>query len=779
MGIKRNCYVFDFAPDRALKIMSESIGLTSKKGKINTAEQKEKMAKMLNFFPIIGQSGNMMIEFSVDRMLTQLKKAFAEKAVRSGFEDNSLYNENLMGLGEEDLSDFKNLKAIVGTSTATKKDLEVVITKNGFSDEEHEMAEKAERKPKRQRTPEEQEALDKLKQLRKQKSAMISILRGVSIRIPMMIYGMQVDLEEEISVNKFIKLVDDQSWEEFMPKGLTKAMFKKFTRYYDNEVFIEAGRIIRNKAKSYDKLDVIERTEKIAELFSTFKNPDKETVLTPWRVVNLQLISTFGGLSFYDKDFINTTIDGKSALCWVGEEKMNQVYKQDIKILDINSKTGLYPLFMATSLYYQLMQQENEKNAGKFDPLLIWKRVLKENIYAIAKTPMAKTITERTLTGYQSYETNVEFIDLIPLIRANDDVSDYIERAFNKVNFDVIIGNPPYQEMDGGAQASASPVYPDFIKAAKSMNPNHISLIIPSRWYSGGKGLDAFRDDMLNDPHLRELHDWLTPENIFPNTNIRGGVCYFLWEKAYNNKSHLTRVITYENNKVISDVYRPMKFGEIDIFIRDSKSIKILEKISHIQKELYSNLWIDQYVSSRKPFGLDSAFTRNDKFKDNAENLVNPVKCYGVKGLTGYVERDLLKVKEDWIEKWKVFTAYANNIGTELNDDNFNTIIGLPGTICTETYLVIGADLNLNETSTKNLSSYLKTKFSRYLQSLAKSNQHGTRKTYRLIPLQDYSENSDIDWTVSTSEIDVQLYKKYKLTSEEIFHIESRIKPMQ
>ena len=126
-----------------------------------------------------------------------------------------------------------------------------------ISEEEHEKATKAERKKKRERTPEEEEALKQLQELRKQKAAMISILRGVSIRIPMMIYGMKVDLDEEISINKFIKLVDDQSWEEFMPKGLTKAMFKKFTRYYDNEVFIEAGRIIRNKAKSYDKLDVI------------------------------------------------------------------------------------------------------------------------------------------------------------------------------------------------------------------------------------------------------------------------------------------------------------------------------------------------------------------------------------------------------------------------------------------------------------------------------------------------------------------------------------------
>ncbi len=779
MGIKQNCYVFDFAPDRALKIMSESIGLTSKKGKINTTEQKEKMTRLLNFLPIIVQSGNKMEEFSVDKMLTQLKKVYAEKAVRSGFEDNSLYNDYLLGLGEAELSDFKELKAIVGTSNIKKNDLEVIVADNGFSEEEHEKATKAERKKKKERTPEEEEAVKQLQELRKQKAAMISILRGVPIRIPMMIYGMKVDLDEEISINKFIKLVDDQSWEEFMPKGLTKAMFKKFTRYYDNEVFIEAGRIIRNKAKSYDKLDVIERTEKIAELFSTFKNPDKETVLTPWRVVNLQLISTFGGLSFYDKDFAHTTIDGKNALRWVDTAKTNQIYQESVKILDINSKTGLYPLFVATSLYYCLMQQENEKGAGKFDALSIWKKVLKENVYAIAKTPMAKTITQRTLAGYQSYTTNVEFIDLVTLIKQQStNVGDQIERAFNKVKFDVIIGNPPYQEMDGGAQASASPIYQNFVQVSKEMNPKYLSLIMPSRWYAGGKGLDDFRDEMLTDVHISELHDWLTPEDIFPNTNIRGGVCYFLWDKEYNNKSNLTRVVTYEHNKVIKDIMRPMRFGEMNIFIRDPYAFPILQKVLLKHENCMNSSRISDYVSPLKPFGFRGYFTKDSRFHLSSENLTNPIKCYG-KGVVGYVERQDIAVRESWIDKWKVFTARANNIGIELNDDNFNTIIGTPNTICTETYLVIGADLDLDESSTNNLSSYLKTKFSRYLHSLAKSSHDATRTTYRFIPLQDFSNNGDIDWSVSTSQIDIQLYKKYELTNDEIDYIESKIKPMQ
>lgn len=777
MGIKRNCYVFDFAPDRALKIMSESIGLTSKKGKINTAEQKEKMAKMLNFFPIIGQSGNLMVEFSVDRMLTQLKKAFAEKAVRSGFEDNSLYNDNLMGLNEADLSDFKNLKAIVGTSNATKNDLEVVISDNGFNEEEHDKAEKAERKPKNQRTPEEQEALDKLKQLRKQKSAMISILRGVSIRIPMMIYGMQVDLEEEISVNKFIKLVDDQSWEEFMPKGLTKAMFKKFTRYYDNEVFIEAGRIIRNKAKSYDKLDVIERTEKIAELFSTFKNPDKETVLTPWRVVNLQLISTFGGLSFYDKDFKNTTIDGKSALRWVGEEKIGQVYKQDIKILDINSKTGLYPLFMATSLYYQLMQQENENKAGKFDTLSIWKKVLKENIYAVAKTPMAKTITQRTLAGYQPYEINIEFIYGITELMKSElgKAGKKIEGAFNNVKFDVIIGNPPYQEQTIGDNVTfAPPIYHKFMEESYNL-ANKVSLITPARFlFNAGSTPKEWNKKMLNDRHLKVLYFEEDSSKVFPKTDIKGGV-----------------VITYRD--------KDKNFEPIEIFTRHPELSCIMKKVIPLTQNT-----LDSLISGRGVYKLsDTALLDHPEieqlqskghkkdvgsgafkilsdiifFADKPDDGKDYVKVLGLlksQRVYHWIDRRYLDAPQSF-NQFKVIMPQANGNGA-FGEVISSPLVEKPFVGATETFLSIGGFTT--EFEANAALKYIKTKFVRAMLGILKITQANTRDKWAKVPLQDFTINSDIDWNKDIFEIDKQLYEKYGLDDHEISFIENNVKKM-
>lgn len=775
LGMKKRCYIFDFAPDRALTVMAETAQINSGVGKKNTHQQKQAMANLLNFMPILGKSDNGMEPFNVDRMLTQIKKVYAEKAVRSGFEDDSLYNDNLLTLTSDDAERFNKLNAIVGKTQKQKTPTKVTITDSGLTDEEYDQAEKAKKKKPRERSQEEKEAMEKLKEARKQQKTMISILRGVSIRIPMMIYGMDVDLSKDITIEDFIKEVDDESWKEFMPAGFTKGMFKDITKYYDAEVFIEAGRIIRQRAKSFDSLDFIERAEEIATLFGSFKNPDKETVLTPWRVVNMQIAKGIGGLNFYDDNFESMTDGATPNLHWVETDVTDSIYHPETKIIDINAKTGLYPLHAAMSLYYQYVQNNDD---NRFDADSVYRGILENNIYAIAKTSMAKTITERTLTGYKKYKTNVAYIEnFSDILKSNiEEGKRQVEEAFDKVKFDVVIGNPPYQESDGGANASATPTYHYFVELAKKLKPNNISLIMPSRWYSGGKGLDKFRDEMLNDIHIRELFDFPNPDEVFPNTNIRGGVCVVNWDNSYNAKDTLTRVVTFKNNKVTSDVYRSLKFAQSDTFIRDYTSVQIIEKINQVRK--LDEGRISDFVSPLKPFGFRGFFIRDERFHNDTSELQKPVKCFG-KGTVGYVEREEVKVKTEWIDKWKVFTARANNIGTELNDDNFNTIVGEPGTICTETYLVIGADLKLDENSTNNLSNYLKTKFSRLLHGVAKTSHDAARTTYKFIPLQDFTVKSDIDWSQSIAEIDQQLYKKYGLSDEEIAFIEEKVKEME
>ncbi|WP_433574021.1 Eco57I restriction-modification methylase domain-containing protein [Priestia flexa] len=784
--VKTDCYVFDFAPDRTLKMVAQAASLNTKAGSLNSTSQKEAMNTFLNYCSVISINESKMAAINVEHMLRQLKKAAVDRVVTTGFDDMNLYNDQLLKLNEVDIKDFNDLKEIIGTSKQEKKPLDVTVNNQGFDDEEWEKAEETQKKPKKQRTPEEQALLEKMQELRKQRKTMISILRGISIRIPMMIYGANIDMEKEITIKNFIDIVDDESWKEFMPQGVTKALFKKFQKYYDAEVFVEAGLKIRRKVKVADKADTVrERVMKIADIFSTFKNPDKETVLTPWKVVNRHLVETLGGEAFFDKNFEYPLHDGENTRL----EMKNNITKNSLaninsKILEINSKSGLYPLLACYNIYREKVRVWRETRLYEVldhdTHFKLWKETLKENIFVIAKTPMAKSITERTLRGYNDYKTNVIYYKSIinDVEKDRDKIlsnlqSQFVYEGDENLKFDVIIGNPPYQEMDGGAQASAKPIYHNFVQAAKVMNPKYISMITPSRWYVGGKGLDDFREEMLNDPHLRELHDWLTPEDIFPNTNIRGGVSYFLWDSMYNSSLNQTRVVTYENNKLISDTMRPLKYKDTSIFVRDSKAISILDKIDFSDKSIMS------YVSARNPFGFATNFTKNSKFKRDSNTLNNPVKCYANKGTVGYIEHEEIEKNTLWINKWKVLTPYSNNIGTELNDDNLNTIVASSNSICTETYLVIGADLELDNKSANSLANYMKTKFVRFLHSLAKNSQHGTRNTYRFVPVQDFGENSTIDWTASIEEINKQLYQKYHLTNGEMEYIDNKIKPMK
>lgn len=335
------------------------------------------------------------------------------------------------------------------------------------------------------------------------------------------------------------------------------------------------------------------------------------------------------------------------------------------------------------------------------------------------------------------------------------------DKVFN-MKFDVIIGNPPYQMSDGGAQASAKPLYHLFVQQAKKLCPNFLSMIIPARWYTGGKGLDDFRNEMLNDSHIRELHDFPNTDDCFPGVNIRGGVCYFLWDKDYNNADKLTKVTTHFGDKLIS-TNRPLKLEGLNIFIRDSRAISILNKV---QNYITTNGSIEKYVSPRKPFGLPTDYYKTNHFK--SERKGNQLICYA-KGLKiGYVDRRLIFIHTEWIQKWKVMVSRANNIGTELNDDNLNTLVLQPGSICTESYIVIGASLSLDENKAHNLAHYLKTKFARYMHSLAKSSQDATAKTYRFVPLIDFSNKWD----------DQSLYIFFNLSEQEITLIEESIMDM-
>lgn len=321
------------------------------------------------------------------------------------------------------------------------------------------------------------------------------------------------------------------------------------------------------------------------------------------------------------------------------------------------------------------------------------------------------------------------------------------------VKFDVIIGNPPYQLSDGGAQASAKPIYHLFIEQAKKLNPQYLMMIVPARWYAGGKGLDEFRKTMLEDTRVVELHDFPMSSDCFSGVEIKGGVCYFLWQKDYQGEC---LVVTHETGNITSTMKRYLKEGDLDIFIRYNQAVSIFRKIQINKDQSFSNC-----ISARKPFGLATNFKgRTEPYQDRFNN----VTLYQNKGI-GYIQKQDIPINRQWIDTHKVIAPYAVGTG-DSKTDWVKPIYAPPNSACTETYLVFGPFEN--KVICENVMSYINTRLFHFMLTLKKNTQHTTKKAYELVPMQDFSEAWD----------DEKLYKKYQLSPEDIQYIESMVRPL-
>jgi len=325
------------------------------------------------------------------------------------------------------------------------------------------------------------------------------------------------------------------------------------------------------------------------------------------------------------------------------------------------------------------------------------------------------------------------------------------QELFN-MKFDVIVGNPPYQLSDGGYGRSASPIYQKFVQQAKKMYPRYLSMIIPSRWFGGGKGLDEFRKEMLGDTKIRKLVDYENASECFPGVDIAGGICYFLWDRDNKGSCEVENILN--GKKTISE----RRLDEFGIFIRNVNALSIIKKVISRKEET-----MDQQVSSSKPFGLRT-FIRPQKKGDLVLRWQN--------GEGPFSSRDVTVGKE-MINQWKVITSYvgydhAGQPGKDGKRKVFSKIDILPPkTICTETYLIVGHYKTKKEA--QNLVGYMKTFFFRFLVSQFIFSHHITKESYKFVPLLDMSES----WT------DEKLYKKYGLTKDEIAFIESMVRPME
>lgn len=783
--VKEQCYVFDFAPDRTLKVIAETAKISAKAGKTSGNDRKI-MGEFLNFCPIISIEGSKMSQFDVPKMLEQLKRVYVESVVRNGFEDRSLYNDELMKLNDLELQEFDDLKKIIGQTKAMPKTNQVDINNQGLTDEQYEELEDLEKKSKKRGkdkqplTEEEKKRLEELKKKKNNREAAISILRGISIRMPLLIYGAELqDESQEITIDNFASLIDPQSWEEFMPKGVTKQKFNSIKKYYDPEIFCAAGKRIRAMARAADKLSVEERIGRITDIFSTFRNPDKETVLTPWRVVNMHLGDCLGGYNFFEKGYETTLSEPR--FIDRGEVTAN-VFAPDSRILEINSKSGLYPLYMAYSIYRTRVKNSLFSVSSIEDEQRIWDKVVAENIFVICKTPMAKSITKRTLIGFRKAKVNTRYFeDLINQIKNKPEhfikqVDKFIteKTGIKNMKINAIVGNPPYQVMNDGAGASASPVYNYFVDISKRLLPQHISLIMPARWFAGGRGVDEFRKTMLSDKRLSLIHDFFDARTCFSNVEIKGGIMYFRWDKDYCGNCH---IVSHAQDGTVSIANRPLIMPGLDSFIRHNEAVSIVEKV-----RLKTTITFDSIVSSRDPFGLDvraagtyiqvkPEFTL---FKTKATDVAYYYFGWRKDGV-GYLDIEKVNEGHSFIESPKLFIPCAWGNG-RIGEDRLKPFVPEHRSVCFETYLMVGPFDTWAEV--ENAEKYINTKFFHLLVAPLKISQHATQGVYRLVPLQDFTSSSDINWTKSVSDIDQQLYAKYGLSEDEISFIESMIKPM-
>lgn len=833
--IKKECYVFDFAPDRTLKIVAETAKFSSMatakekkkqegdEEKTQEMRDKETVREFIELCPVLSMDGGKMSPMDVNDIYKQLENVFIDRLVRKGFDDPCLYNQDELNkvnpeiinhIGEHggkapdekrkdaketvDLSHMtdeqraeweekirqKKAEAKKKAEEKLKKDVEFKAKWEAMSDEEREdwLKAEAERIARREKAKEEREEFKKR----------MTNIRGIALRIPLLMYGGADagDPKDELTVDNFTRKIKHESWTEFMPKGISKEDFNKIRKCFNATRFEEAGKKYRALTREADFMHIDERIRQITEIFSYFRNPDKETVLTPWRVVNMHMSDTIGGWCWYDESFDEKT-GMLSTPRYVDQGDVTRQLFDNVdlagevqtKILEINSKTGLYPLYVTYSLFRRRLEEYikaeciEKETVSVQEEQVVWDDIVENNMYVICNTPMAKGITHRTLFGFRQVDqkANIKNVQLIE--RASKDQEGLVKElksvgfwkgnsSKQEMKFNAVVGNPPYQIMDGGGTgSSATPIYNKFVDLAKLLNPNNVSMIIPAKWYTGGKGLDEFRANMLNDKQLIKLFDYEDSRDCFPTVDIAGGVCYFLWNKGSDNKCVVTSILGSFRNE--STRY----LNEHDTFIRNQKVLDIINKV---KSQTFTG-FLSQTVYSRKPFGIRS-FQRGFPAKPGRN-----ISLFGSDGITYMEEKDVPQNKEI-VDKWKVIMSKASAEHAGQTDANGRKRIVSrlevlpPYTICTESYLLL--DIFDNEEEAQNLKKYIRTCFTRFLLASILITQNIVRDKFKFVPIQNYKNNSDIDWSQSIPDIDRQLYTKYNLSDDEIAFIEKMIKPM-
>ena len=784
---KEECFVFDFAPDRTLKVIAETAKISHKAGETSGNDRKI-LGEFINFCPIIGFEGSKMIEYDTPKMLEQLKKVYVERVVKNGFEDGYLYSNDLLKLDEVELKAFDDLKKIIGTTKAMAKTGDIDINSLGFTEEEFEqLNNQKKQKEKRELSPEEELLKAKLAEAKKNRDAAVSILRGISIRMPLLIYGAELnknidgsDNEAELTIDNFTSLIDDISWKEFMPEGVTKEKFNLFKKYYDPDVFHAAGKRIREMAKAADNLSIEERIERISTIFNSFRNPDKETVLTPWRVVNMHLTDCLGGWRFYDEKYETPVTQP----LYVEQKDVSQnVYKKNTKILEINSKSGLYALYASYSVYKAREKLELGPKPTREMQKELWNKVLAENIFVLCKTPMAKSISRRTLAGFSGAKVNAHYFeDLVNQLKNKSEQftkkvtspNFWNRQGSENMTFDAIVGNPPYQITAKGDANGSDPIYHLFIDVSQKL-ADRVTMIHPARFlFNAGKTPKDWNQKILNDEHFKVVKYWAKSDDVFPTVDIKGGVAVTYYDKNAN----LGKIGTFVAFEELNSILKKVKAKDFESF----SDLVYPRDLYRLTDKLYEeNPWAENRQSSGHKYDIGSNVFEifpelffDEKPADGKEYA----KIFGRENNNRnekWIRKDFIKVPDDF-DFFKIFIPKSNGSGA-IGEVLSTPMVGEPMVGSTTTFLSIGKFKTEDEANA--CLKYIKTKFARAMLGTLKVTQDNPKPTWANVPLQNFTAQSDIDWSATISQIDQQLYAKYSLSPEEIAFIEKMIKSME
>lgn len=792
---KTDCFVFDFAPDRTLKVLTETVHLSRKPGK-SQRKRREAMSEFLNYCPVIAISGSKTRKYSVESMMEQIKQIYAERAVNSGFEDESIYNDELLKLDEIDASKFNELKSIIGTSKGQRRNGDVEVNRQGLTDEQIEHIDDPDQPdaPDKQEplTPEEVAELLAKKQAKEARRKAIDILRGISIRMPLMIYGADVPIDEDIDIDRFVEIVDDKSWVEFMPAGVTKEIFANFTKYYDRDVFIAAGKRIRKLAAAADKETPTRRVQQIAEIFRHFKNPDKETVLTPWRIVNLHMSDTVGGWCFFNEKFEDDTNKEHKRLDeprFVGQSATTEIFREDGKVLEINSKTGLYPLYIAYSFYKQKMEGMSDEDWDPQDCQYFWDETIKNNVFVICKTPMAKSITTRTLRGFSDTPVNAHYFeDLVNMLINKPEQfkkrvlkGSYWKKEVRTMIFDAVVGNPPYQEETAkqqsatNGQASRKNIFHYFQMGADAITSGSVSLIYPgARWiHRSGKGMAQFGLAQINDPRLEKIIFYPDSQDIFKDVAIADGISI-----VYKNIKKTNPGFTYIYRKNGMSMTIEMNCPGDELIPLNPQDETIVNKVMQFVAN-HELSYLHERVLPRSLFGIESSFVEEnpDKVRPYTDNenvdFSKEIKLFtndkaGKAGkATWYIaSKEVIQVNTELIGEWQVVVSSANAGGQKRSNqieiiDNHSAF--------GRSRVALGSFKTKEEAV--NFFKYCRTPLIRFMFLM--TDESLTSLAKKVPDLLDYSADNDlIDFS---GDLSGELYRLIGLTDEEIKYVDAVI----